>query len=230
MPHRIWIIISLLALVSLLPSLSAQESPTPQALPSESGVILGGVVYEADFELDPLWEAGGYADNTFAWQPSRQGLTLVSTDDKSPARHTNGTSFIGQDFYAELSFIPVQCLSDESALLFNTRSDSRAESPSTAEAYVFVIQCDGMFRSRVVEEGGASGFIDFDGVLAHPLNLKQEYHLGLLMQGRRVTWYLDGELLGEYLISQAARPGELAPGAQLGLTVIISDLIVWELP
>lgn len=224
---RLAFFLVLLALIAL-PVAYAQNDDSPRALPEDVTLPLEEIAYQADFLLDPLWRPRD-TDPELTWQPSRQGLSIVSTSAESSARYTNGTSYIGQNFYVELSFIPVQCLSEESALLLNTRADTTADSLNAAQAYVFVMQCNGTYRSRPVEEGGESGTIDFNGVLDSPLQPKQAYHLGVLIQGRQVIWYFDGALLGEYLITQSPRPGEIVPGAQLGMDVVITDLRIWEL-
>lgn len=218
----------LLALGAFAAFAAAQGEATPQALPLDAGIALADLVYTADFATEANWQSGGYNDNSLTWEPVAEGLSVISPNPEGPARFLPGTRFLAQDFYAEISFTPTSCASGESAMLFNVRSDPTSESPTTADSYVFVVQCDGTYRSRVVNNG-RSGLIDFSGSLPSALTLNEPIFLGVALEGRQISWYINGELLGTYLGSANPITGQFALGAQLGLHVTYNSLRVWAL-
>jgi len=195
------------------------------AAPSDADLPLGALAYTADLAN---WQPGSYSDGTFAWQPSPDGLVLDNPDPESPARFAFGTAHLAENFYMEMVYTPAVCAAPQSALLLNVRSDPLAESPTVASAYVFVLQCDGVYRSRQVTDG-TSGFIDQDGSLGYPLSAGKPVNLGILMQGRAVRWFINGEEIASYLTAAQPAPGQFAIGAQLGLSGTLNSLRVWSL-
>jgi len=234
---RTLLLLTLIVTASLLMSLgvaSAQdgddpENPeNPQILPADADVEIDELVYTADFASDSNWAADQFEDGALSWEPVDDGLAVISPDAEGPARFVPGTEFTALNFYVEMTFTPRECKDTESAMLFNVRSDPSSEEPTRATAYVFVIECDGTYRSRPLNNG-VSGLVDFSGNLAEALTEGEAMTLGVVVNGREVTWYVDGELLGTYIGSTNPVPGQFAVGAQLGLDAIVNRIQVWSL-
>ena len=207
---------------------SAQDGGDPQALPPDADVGLNELVYTADFSSEANWANGSFEDGALRWEPVADGLAVISPDAEGPARFVPGTAFTALNFYVEMTFTPRECLDGESAMLFNVRSDPDSDDATLATAYVFVIECNGTYRSRPVNNG-VSGLVDFSGNLPEALSAGEAVTLGVVVNGREIAWYVDGELLGTYIGSTNPVPGQFAVGAQLGLDALVTRLQVWSL-
>jgi hypothetical protein len=221
----VWVVfVSLWGATDLM---AQEDGNTPMAAPASADLPLAGLAYTADFGGELNWTEGAYDDGTLDWSASDEGLLIRSLQADGPARFVPGTSYVAANFYAEFTFTPLACASEESAMLFNVRSDPASANPTSASAYVFVIQCDGTYRSRPILEG-RSGLIDFSGQLDSPPQVGVPMQVGVLVQGRQVTWYVDGVELGLYFANSSPQVGQFAFGAQIGLTARVSRLQVWE--
>ncbi|MFP4323840.1 MAG: hypothetical protein ACLFTK_15405, partial [Anaerolineales bacterium] len=180
-----------------------------------------------DFSNTDVW-ADGSRDENLSWQVTPDGFALSSTGPNASARYAPGTDFTATDFYAELTFQPSVCPTDDSALLFNVRSDPTAERPVDATGYVFVLQCDGAHRARLVQ-GGDPQPVDFNGTLDAGLSLDTPSVMGIQLSGDQVAWYLNGQLLAQYVGNPSPSAGQFVLGAQLGLQYTLQRLQIWEL-
>lgn len=228
-----WVGLLLMALFSGLNGVGAQDQNQndnqdemrPLAIPQGAELPLGELAYAADFSTGE-WGDGAYDDGSLRWSGDSAGLMLISGNAEAGARFAPPPNLLLRDFYAEVSFKPIACTSPNSAFLFNVRADPLAANPALATAYVFVLQCDGGYRSRFVE-GGDSSQIDLRGVRP-ALTLEQPITFGVLLINNRVTWYAEGQELGSYNATIQPQAGEFALGAQLGLAAQVERFIIWE--
>ena len=205
------------------------DGDMPLAPPPDIELPLGEVAYVADFSTEENWQLGAYSDGTLEWEAAEDGSGIdIASVAEGPSRFVPGTSYLADNFYAEMEFTPTACTSDESAMLFNVRSDPTSDNPTVATSYVFVVECGGTYRSRIVNEG-QPGLIDFRGMLPAPLTLGDPIRIGVVVNGRQVSWFMNGETLGSYLGGGSPIEGQFALGAQLGVEATITDLRVWTL-
>ncbi len=197
---------------------------TPQA--PDSPLPLGDLRYEADFAEGDTWQ-DDRRDDELAWERSDAGFTVRSAGPNASARYGPGTPFSAEDFYAEFAFVPLACPAGDSSLLFNVRSDDLNDNPLNATSYVFVVQCNGTYRSRLVQ-GGTPTAVDFSGNLPAALTVDAVNTMGVQVLGDEITWFMNGETLGRFVANTPTQAGQFAFGAQLGLQYTVQYLHVWD--
>lgn len=216
---RFWLaIILLVTLVVPLTNSYAQGGDEPVAPPSDTELPLGNLVYTADFSDETIWAE--YNDNNLVLNPADGGYEISNTNPEDGLGLFAPTRIDYADVYTEISFNITGCNDDISALLFAVRDVNFADN------YVFVLQCNGSFRSRPIISGNV-GNIDQRG-LADGVAIETTHDMGILIVGNAVTWYLDGIELASYTARGTVDEGAMTFGAQSGIEFTLTSWRVWE--
>lgn len=216
---RIWLVLILcMTIIAPLANVQAQGGDKLLAPPPEAELPLGDLVYTADLTDAEVWSA--YDDNNLILEPTASGFSLSNTDPEEGLGLFAPTRLDYTDFYTEFSFTIEACNDVTSAVLFSVRDVDFADN------YVFVLQCDGSYRSRPIIDGNV-GNVDRRGKVAE-LDLEATHHMGILMIADTVTWYLDGVELETYPARGALAEGAMTFGAQLGIEYTLTAWRIWE--
>lgn len=219
MPKLRLVLILLTTLIAPLTSIYAQGNGDLLAPPAEAELPLGDLVYTADFSDGEVWPE--YSDNNLILSPTAAGFQISNTDPEEGLGLFAPTRIDYTDIYTEFSFNIDNCNDDTSAVLVTLRDVGFSDN------YVFVLQCDGSYRSRPII-GENIGNVDRRGS-ADGVAVGTEHHMGMLMIGSTVTWYLDGVELENYTARGALDEGVITVGAQLGMEYTLTAWRVWEI-
>lgn len=216
----------LILLLGIMPASVLGQGDDPVAPPAGTDLPLVEVVYEADFTDTGEWLSGS-TENMSAENASN-GYTITSLEPDGGIGLISPIDLSIDDFYAELSFTIDACQVPESALLFLTRLTPDAQNALQTDAYVFVQQCDGNYRSRAISLG-TPGEIDAEGRQSASLDEGSAHIMGILMVDNSVTWYLDGAELATYdVLSPIRANGVFTLGAQRGLSYTATAWRIWS--
>jgi hypothetical protein len=221
---KLWIGIVLI-LLPMLPVFA--QGGDPVAPPDGTELPLMELIYNADFTDEAVWPAGT-APNALAFEPTSGGFSVLSTDAQSGIGLAPAIEDIFDNVYTEFEFTVDGCDSGSSALLFSTRLQPGTSNLITTEQYVFVVQCDGSYRSRPIT-GGAPGIIDTRGSIEDGLDIGETHVMGVLQVGNEITWYFDGQQLASYTGSQMPFDGQMTFGAQSGAGYTVNQWRVWSI-
>lgn len=219
--------IGMILLLTIVIPVFAQGDPTPVAPPFDVELPIEGLAYTADFTDTTIW-AEGTAQQALSFGPTDSGFAVVSTDSEAGVGIAPTAPEVFDNFYTEFTFSLDTCNSDSSALLFSAGLDADASDPTSAGQYVFVVQCDGNYRSRPLINGQA-GAVDRRSRTVAPLTVGADYTMGVLVDGDIIGWFLDGAELGRYRTPAAPESGSLAFGGQLGIGYTVTSWHVWDI-
>ena len=221
---KLWIGIVLI-LLPLLPVFAQGDDPV--APPAGTQLPLVELIYSADFTDEAVWTTGT-APDALAFEPTTNGFSILNTDAQSGIGLAPATEDIFDSVYTEFEFTVDSCETGTSALLFSTRLQPEVADLITTEQYVFVVQCDGSYRSRPIT-GGAPGIIDTRGRIESGLESGETHVMGVLQDGNEIAWYFDGQELATYTGTQMPSDGHITFGAQLGAGYTVSQWRVWSI-
>lgn len=226
-----WIVLIVVLLLPLNFSVTQGQGdgtmPDPVAPPEGSNLPIQDLVFEADFTDREFWPTGTSTDGVLSYEVTDKGYVISSVSPDAGIGLLPVIEINIDDFYSEVTFTVDQCLSDESAFLFFSRIAEGDATGLLSDFYVYVIQCNGDWRSRPVA-GGNIGEIDNNGqTLA--LEPGTSYSFGVLMVDNQMALYLNGEEIEQYEVDSTPlqASGALTPGAQLGFDYTLTDWRVW---
>ena len=216
---RVWLVLILcITFIAPLTTIQAQGGAKLLAPPPDAELPLGDLVYTADLTDGDIWPE--YNDNNLILTPTVEGFAMSNTDPEEGLGLFAPTRLDYTDFYTEFSFNIDACRDATSALLFAVRDVDFADN------YVFVLQCDGSYRSRPIIEGNIGNVDRRDR--ADSVAVETTHHMGILMIDDQVSWYLDGVELESFTARGAPAEGSITFGAQLGIEYTLTAWRVWE--
>lgn len=225
---RRFLLVGLLLISFLMTQLVfAQDDGRPQAPPQGANLPITDLIYEADFTDDVTWLSAESDDGTIAFTRSDTGYTLASLNPDMGVAAARPLNLVMDNFYTEMEFTVDTCLVPESALLFFARVTPNTTTLSEADAYVFVIQCNGEYRARPFSLG-TPGEITSTGQTLQ-LEEGQTYSMGILISGSTVAWYLSGTEVARFEAVDLPTEGWITPGVQRGMTFTMTEWRTWEL-
>ncbi len=216
----------LIANLVLVGTVLAQGGNDPVAPPDDTNLPVEDIAFEADFSDSEMWEAGQSGGDQMSYGLSDSGYSMVSASADGGIGAAPPINFVTDDFYTEFTFTVDGCQIPESALLFYLRMFPEPNDPTTTDSYVVVVQCSGDYRARSVQQGNP-GPIDVSGVTSG-LEEGSEHVMGILMVGDTVAWFMDGEEIDTFEVTESRATGSLTPGAQRGFSYTITDWRIWN--
>lgn len=216
---------TLLLLTSLLSPafLQAQDGPVPAAPPEGADLPLTDLLYEADFADEDAWSP--YESEVLEAEPSADGLQVAHTNPDGGFDFVPPPPDTYAAAYTEFTFTLDTCADGNSALLFSARLADTNDILS-ADQYVFVLQCNGDYRSRPLANG-APASIDTRGTLSDALEPNTEHVMGILMAANEARWYVDGTEVAAYRTGPTPIEGLMTFGAQRGVAYTVTSWRVW---
>lgn len=225
--HRLALFALIVSLLTFSHPVFAQDDPTPKAPPVGTNLPVTDLIFDADFSDASLWPSIQSADAAISFAMTDTGYNIAGSDPDAGIAAVSPLNLDIDNFYTEIEFTVNNCTIPESALLFFTRLSAESASIDTVNAYVFVLQCSGDYRSRLVT-GGNPGGIDTSGQSA-ALVEGESNTFGILFSGNSVVWYVNGVEIARFEAPDIAPSGLLTPGLQRGIDYTLTSWRIWSL-
>jgi len=207
------------------PTTTETAAPTPTLSSTDPRASLGNPNYEDTFKDGANWPL--YTDAHVSFEVSSGTLTMIALK----ADRWDGWMLTWpniSNFYLEMNATTKQCSgADRYGIMFRA-----GKAGQSYAGYQFIVACNGRFFLRKWDGEKYSLLIDWTANDAIKKGAKQTNRIGVMADGKRISLYANGVLLGDIKDSSYSEGlfGVLVGAAETpGFIVNVAEIAYWDL-
>jgi hypothetical protein len=209
------------------PTQSPAATSTPTTPSTDPKAGLGNPKFRDIFENDDNWSL--YDNKRVSFEIDDDRLRMIALQADSSDWFMLSWPQL-EDFYLEMTATPKDCSGrDRYGLVFRSvKSDDAGY-----EGYMFGLTCDGQYSLRIWNGSKHIVLVNWTASQAIHKGPNQANRLGVLVKGKKISLYANGNLLTEISDDQYAE-GRFGPFVGSvnteDFTVNVSEIAYWDLP